>query len=47
MPGSSSSSGASGFLGSAGSTPSPGASPSVSAEVGQGCLHPELVALNL
>ena len=47
MPGSSSSSGASGFLGSAGSTPSPGASPSVSAGVGQGCLHPELVALNL
>jgi hypothetical protein len=46
-PGSSSSSGASGFLGSAGSTPSPGASPSVSAGVGQGCLHPELVALNL
>jgi hypothetical protein len=33
--------------GSAGSTPSPGASPSVSAGVGQGCLHPELVALNL
>ena len=46
-PGSSSSSGASRFLGSAGSTPSPGASPSVSAGVGQGCLHPELVALNL
>ena len=35
------------FLGSAGSTPSPGASPSASAGVGQGCLHPELVALNL
>jgi hypothetical protein len=33
--------------GSAGSTPSPGASPSVSAGVGQGCLHPELVAINL
>jgi hypothetical protein len=33
--------------GSAGSTPSPGPSPSVSAGVGQGCLHPDLVALNL
>jgi PQQ-like domain len=45
--GASGSSGASGTSGSAGSTPSPGASPSVSAGVGQGCLHPELVALNL
>jgi hypothetical protein len=35
--------------GSAGATPGPGASPpaSASAGAGQGCLHPELVALNL
>jgi hypothetical protein len=37
----------SGTSGSASSTPSPGASPSASAGVAQGCLHPELVALNL
>ncbi len=29
------------------STPSPGISPSAAANAGQGCLHPELVALNL
>jgi hypothetical protein len=46
-PDTSGSSGSSGASGSAGSTPSPGASPSASAGVGQGCLHPELVALNL
>ncbi len=40
-------SGSSGSSGSPGSTPSPGASPSASAGVSQGCLHPELVALNL
>ena len=33
--------------GAAGSTASPGASPPASAGPGQGCLHPELVALNL
>jgi hypothetical protein len=33
--------------GSAASTPSPGISPSASASASQGCLHPELVALNL
>jgi hypothetical protein len=33
--------------GSASSTPSPGSSPSASAGAGQGCLHPELVALDL
>jgi len=32
---------------SAASTPSPGISPSASANASQGCLHPELVALNL
>ena len=37
----------SGASGSASSTPSPGASPSASAGAAQGCLHPELVALNL
>ena len=41
------SSGASGAPGSAGSTPSPSTTPSASAGPGQGCLHPELVALNL
>ena len=46
-PAPSGSPGSSGSSGSAGSTPSPGASPSTSAGVGQGCLHPELVALNL
>ena len=46
-PGSSGASGSSGAPGSAGSTPSPGTSPSASAGPGQGCLHPELVALNL
>ncbi len=40
-------SGSPGTSGSAGSTPSPGTSPSASTGVGQGCLHPELVALNL
>ncbi len=40
-------SGSSGSSGPPGSTPSPGASPSASAGVSQGCLHPELVALNL
>ena len=40
-------SGSPGTPGSAGSTPSPGASPSGSAGAAQGCLHPELVALNL
>ena len=39
--------GSSGSSGSAGSTPSPGTGPSPSAGVGQGCLHPELIALNL
>jgi len=33
--------------GSASATPGPGASPSPSRPVGQGCLHPELVALSL
>jgi hypothetical protein len=47
LSGSPGTSGSSGSSGSAGSTPSPGASPSASAGVGQGCLHPELVALNL
>jgi hypothetical protein len=32
---------------SAGSAPSPGISPSAAVGAGQGCLHPELVALNL
>ena len=41
------SSSVSGSPGSAGSTASPSASASASAGVGQGCLHPELVALNL
>ncbi len=36
-----------GSPGSAGGTPGPGASPSPSPGVGRGCLHPELVALNL
>jgi len=45
--GASGSSGAPGTSGSASSTPSPGTSPSASAGPGQGCLHPELVALNL
>ncbi len=44
---SSSVSGSPGSPGSVGGTASPGASPSASAGVGQGCLHPELVALNL
>ncbi len=44
---SSSASGSPGSSGSSGSTPSPSASPSGSAGAGQGCLHPELVALNL
>ena len=44
---SSSVSGSPGSSGSAGSTPSPSASPSASAGAAQGCLHPELVALNL
>jgi hypothetical protein len=39
--------GSSGSSGSPGSTPSPGATPSASAGVSPGCLHPELVALNL
>ena len=46
-PATSGSPGTSGSSGSAGSTPSPGTSPSASAGAGQGCLHPELVALNL
>jgi collagen type I alpha len=46
-PSTSESPGSSGASGSAGSTPSPGTSPSASAGPGQGCLHPELVALNL
>ncbi len=49
-PAGSPSSGLSGSPGasrSASSTPSPGASPSASAGAAQGCLHPELVALNL
>ena len=45
--GSPATSGAPGTSGSASSTPSPGTSPPASAGVGQGCLHPELVALNL
>ena len=40
-------SGASGSSGSASSTPGPSTSPSASAGAAQGCLHPELVALNL
>jgi hypothetical protein len=32
---------------SAGSTPSPSVSPSAAVSAGQGCLRPELVALNL
>jgi hypothetical protein len=47
LSGSPGTSGSSGSSGSAGSTPSPGTGPSASAGVGQGCLHPELVALNL
>ena len=46
-PGPSGASGPSGAPGSAGSTPSPSTTPSTSAGPGQGCLHPELVALNL
>ena len=40
-------SGSPGTSGSPASTPSPSTSPSASAGTGQGCLHPELVALNL
>jgi PQQ-like domain len=43
----SSSPGTSGSSGSASSTPGPGTSPSAAAGAGQGCLHPELVALLL
>ena len=39
--------GSTGSPGSAGATPGPGASPSPSPGANQGCLHPELVALNL
>ena len=46
-PGTSTPPGSSGAPGSAGSTPSPSTTPSASAGPGQGCLHPELVALNL
>ncbi len=45
--GSSATAGSPGSSGSAGSIPSPSASPQASAGAGQGCLHPELVALNL
>jgi hypothetical protein len=41
------SAGSPGSPGSSGSTPSLSASPSASAGVGQSCLHPELIALNL
>ena len=44
---SSSVSGSPGSPASAGTTSSPSGSPSASAGAGQGCLHPELVALNL
>jgi len=44
---SSSASGSPRSSGSAGSTPSSSANPPASAGAGQGCLHPELVALNL
>ena len=37
----------SGSSDSSGSTPAPGSSPSASTSAAQGCLHPELVALNL
>jgi hypothetical protein len=46
-PTTSGSPGTPGASGSAGSTASPSASPSASAGAAQGCLHPELVALNL
>jgi hypothetical protein len=46
-PGTSTPPGPSGSPGSAGSTPSPSTTPPTSAGPGQGCLHPELVALNL